>query len=354
MNILHKLAIAAISSAILVLTTAFIPINDGHNEGRFGYVTNFGDGTVSVVDLIAGEIVQTIPTGSGAAGIANVPNRNKMFVANQLEGTVTVIDTTTNFAHDIFNDSLSSPVACTLTPDHRKMWVTLATKNTSGANGPDAPGAIAIFDVCTEAFEEFISLDAPFSYPVDVQFAGGHFAYVVDMFNLNPSEGGDLAVIDTNSKTIINHISVDIGSKPTSIAPLPNGKTLYVTGSDTFRIVAVDANTGDLTPIPTEFGSQQVVRNINGKFVWCANLGGTVAKIDTSTNTVAVAIPVDGAPIGITLSPDEKTIYSLNVGNATISAIDTKSNVVLRTFSIGSATTLPIEMAILQRQPVQP
>ena len=288
-----------------------------------------------------------------------------MFVANGV-GTVTVIDVDTNIARDIYTDPGSTPSAVTLGPDNQ-VWVSLATKDVDGTNSESAPGALAVFDAHTEKRVRLIPMDKPYGFPLDIQFSNdGKLVYVVQHFENKPELGGDVAVLDRKSGEILKSISVGNGTEPTSIAPLPNGKTLYVNGSKTTRVLAIETKTDAITEILNDFGSEKLMRTRNGKFVWSSNnvtggllalirarnidaiasFQGSVTKIDVRTNTVVVSVPVDEAFIA-TMSPDERTIYSVNL-NATIAEVDTEENVVRRIYSIGTpGVTVPIQMAIV-------
>ncbi len=344
-------------ASILVLTTTFVKGDQCdvcNDRCCIGYLADFS-GNVLVIDLNAGLVLQTIPTGSGTTGIAYAPTEHKMFVANELAGTVTVIDTDTNVAHDIFNDPGSKPNGVTLAPDRRHMWVTLSSKNLSGPNGDSAFGALAKFDIHTEALLQLISLDEPYGFPLDIQFSRNRI-YVVEHFEENPTLGGDIAVLDGVTGAILNHFPVGNGTLPASIAPTPDGRTLYISGEGASRVLALDADTGASFAIPTDFGPIKLCITRNGKYVWSTNFGGSsVSKIDTDTNAVVADIAVPGSPFLGTLSPDENTFYCGNFFDATIAVIDTNVNMIQRIFSIGTpGVTLPVELAIVQRQPVQP
>ena len=59
---------------------------------RTVYVTNYGDGTVSVIDAATRAVTATIPVGSEPAGVAVDPATHTAYVANVLaDGTVSVI-----------------------------------------------------------------------------------------------------------------------------------------------------------------------------------------------------------------------------------------------------------------------
>ena len=64
-------------------------------DGKHAYVTNYVDGTVSVIDTATGAVSATIPVGAGPLGVAFTPDGKHVYVANQGDGTVSVITTAT-------------------------------------------------------------------------------------------------------------------------------------------------------------------------------------------------------------------------------------------------------------------
>lgn len=67
--------------------------------------------------------------------------------------------------------------------------------------------------------------------------------------------------------------------------------------------------------------------------------------IDTATNTVVATIPLasGSGPMGLAITPDGESVYVANNGNDTASVIDTGTNTVVKTISVGS---LPEDVAI--------
>ena len=55
------------------------------------YVTNFSDGTVSVISGGTGTVTATIPVGSGPVGVAVNPLTGAVYTANVGDDTVSVI-----------------------------------------------------------------------------------------------------------------------------------------------------------------------------------------------------------------------------------------------------------------------
>ncbi|HWU38572.1 MAG TPA: cytochrome D1 domain-containing protein, partial [Candidatus Acidoferrum sp.] len=62
-------------------------------DGRFAYVTNSGENTVSVVDTGARQVVASILVGAHPHGIRISPDGKEAYVANLKGGTISVIDT---------------------------------------------------------------------------------------------------------------------------------------------------------------------------------------------------------------------------------------------------------------------
>ena len=55
------------------------------------YVANFNDGTVSVIDGSSNVVIDTISTGRGAQWLAFNPRNSSLYVTNSIDGTVSVI-----------------------------------------------------------------------------------------------------------------------------------------------------------------------------------------------------------------------------------------------------------------------
>jgi YVTN family beta-propeller protein len=65
-------------------------------NGAFAYVTNDGDGTVSVINTATNTVVATVAVQIGPLGLAITSDGAFVYVTNQASSTVSVIDTTTN------------------------------------------------------------------------------------------------------------------------------------------------------------------------------------------------------------------------------------------------------------------
>ena len=66
---------------------------------------------------------------------------------------------------------------------------------------------------------------------------------------------------------------------------------------------------------------------------------GTVSVIDTATNTVGATVTVGTAPYGVAITPDGTSAYVTNDGSNTVSVIDTATNTVSATVTVGTLPT---------------
>lgn len=90
LRISELLAIAAFVTACVFGSTQSL----AHNA----YITNQGDGTVSVIDTATNTVTATIPVGSSSEpfGVAVTPDGSKVYVADYGGDTVSVIDAASN------------------------------------------------------------------------------------------------------------------------------------------------------------------------------------------------------------------------------------------------------------------
>jgi YVTN family beta-propeller protein len=93
--------------------------------GTRAAVANIGSGSVTLVDLAAGEKLADVATGAGAEGVAMSPDGRWVWVTNREADTVTLVD----FAARQVVASIASaafPIRAELTPDGRHLLVTNA------------------------------------------------------------------------------------------------------------------------------------------------------------------------------------------------------------------------------------
>ena len=102
----------AVLAVMVVLGPCFQPTKAGNDDafaqksgeaGPFAYLTNFDDGTVSVIDTASNTIVATVNVGSGPYGVAVSPDGAEVYVANSGSDNVSVIETANHTVTDTVN-----------------------------------------------------------------------------------------------------------------------------------------------------------------------------------------------------------------------------------------------------------
>src|SRR5216684_599022 len=65
----------------------------------------------------------------------------------------------------------------------------------------------------------------------------------------------------------------------------------------------------------------------------------SVSVIDTTSNTVVATVSVGGSPLEVAITPDGTRVYVTNANDNTLSVIDTASNTVVATVGVGAGPT---------------
>ena len=217
------------------------------------YITNHGDGTVSVIDTATDIVTATIPVGPDLFGVAVSPDGSTVYVSHDFESTVSVINTATN------------TVTATITV------------------GTD-PAGVAV---------------SP----------NGRTAYVTNDFD------NTVSVIDTATNTMT--ATIPVGAAPFGVAVSPDSRTVYVANVLANTVSEIDTTTNTVTAtIPVGPNPLGVAVNPNGRTIYVANvLDNTVSEIDTVTDTVTATIPVGNTPraFGIFIQQATPTVGTFTI-----------------------------------------
>ena len=267
----------------------------------FGYVTNFGSASVSVINTATNTSVATIPVGNGPSTIAVTPDGAHVYVVDVGDSTVSVIATATNTV-------VGSPIP---------VGPSIGPSSNVGAL---ISGGIAITP-------------------------SGSSVYVAN------SGGNTVSVIATASNTVVD--TIPVGSQPTGIAITPDGAHVYVanSGDSTVSVIATATNTVEGLPLPVGLFPLGVAITPDGTHAYIANPASSdgIDVIEIATNTVVDTILVD-VPAAVAITPDGTHAYTLsnnptidNHVNETVSVIATATNMVVSSpITIGPAVPIVV------------
>jgi len=212
-------------------------------EGRFAFVTNAGDKSVSVVDLEAKESVATIATGEYPHGLRLSPDGQELYVANVLDGSVSIIDVEAR--EEVARLPVGqAPVQVGFTPDGTRVFVSLRDENR-------------------------------------------------------------VAVIDTNRREVIERI--EVGRLPIQVHATPDGRYMLVANEGTedepdnrVSVIALDS----LAVVATHevgAGAHGVSVDDSGRFAFVTSLyDDSLSVIDLEAGTVISRYDTGQGPNGVT------------------------------------------------------
>jgi YVTN family beta-propeller protein len=218
------------------------------SDGVYIYVTNSGDGTVSVIDAKSTEVVKVLPVGSNPVGVAVTPDATKAYVANNGDDTVSVIDASSLSIVSVVQNVVS-PTGIVITPDGSYAYVT--TQQT-----------VTVIDVLKNvvvAIVDGLGFEPQGIAVTPIKDIPPYTIYVANFGDTTVS------VIDVTSNKVV--ATLDGFVSPQGVAATPDGNYIYVT------------NTG------------------NGP-------SGTVSVIATATRSVVANIPIGGSPRGVSVTAD--------------------------------------------------
>ena len=242
-------------------------------------VANSGDDSVSVVSAATHEEVGTIQVGDNPRSIAVSPTQTLAYVTNFGDGTVSVLDLTdltalTDPASDLPTiDVGHEPVGLAFRPDGQYAYVVNAGQN-----------RVSVINTDSQTVETHIRVG---SEPQEIAInAAGTRAYVTN------SGDGTVSVIDLVTNEQLTTVAV--GEEPNGVAVRPGDREVYVVNSEqddntvsiidtrTNRVVATltrEEDEGRIGLVP-----QKVTFSPNGRRAFVTNsLDDTVSIIDAAT-----------------------------------------------------------------------
>ncbi|HLZ69822.1 MAG TPA: Ig-like domain-containing protein [Dehalococcoidia bacterium] len=311
--------------ATVTLTVAANPLQGGVSQpsapasGPFAYVANGVDNTVSVIDTSTNRVVATVPVGLAPQGVAVNLAGTRVYVTNAGDNTVSVIDASANKVVATVNVG-RLPLGIAVNPAGTRVYVANFADNTVSVIDAGTNSAIATLPVGA----------APVGVVVN---PAGTRVYV------SSEIGNTVAVIDTGSNQVI--ATVPVNSFPIGVAMSPSGARLYVVTGRSNSVAVIDTSTNAVVAsLPAGQVPVAVVANPAGTRLYVTDAGSDrVSVIDIASGSILASVPVGLTPIGLAITPDGASVYVANSDNSSVSVIDTRTNTVAATVLVGSGAT---------------
>ncbi len=217
-------------------------------DGLHAFVTEFGIGTVSIIDLMTGKMVSKIPVDDFPAGLALNSNRQQLYVTHFFTGKVTVIDQQTYSVIGTVNIGGGSNISqfIYISPDNKYAYLPQTRSNVANTALLFDSTVFPVVNVIDLSKLQLsvpkrITLDTA-DRPVNIPFSlaispDGNILYIAN------AGSNDVSVIDLITNRNIAHINV--GSNPRGIANTPDGSVIFVNNvlDGTLSVIEAETNT---------------------------------------------------------------------------------------------------------------
>lgn len=273
------------------------------------FVSNQYDGTVSVIDGATHTVISTVSVGSGPAGVGVNATTNRIYVANYNDDNVSVIDGATNTVlHTVAVGSDPNGVA--VNPTTNRIYVANFTSNT-----------VSVIDGSNDTVLTAVTVgSAPYFAEVN---ADTNRIYVSNTF------GNTVSVIDGANNTVAKTITV--GSGPHGIGVNSVTNRIYVANSSSDTISVIDGATD--TVIDTIAAGDKPydidVRTATNRYYVTNENHNTLWILNGSDNTVITTLPTGTDPDGVAVNPATDFIYVANFGSDTVSVFSDRAPSIL-------------------------
>jgi len=303
-------------------------ITVGH-DSRWVYVLNNGNNTVSVVDAATNQIATTfMNSGKEPVDITVTSDGRKVFVSDAAyagneadSGSVTTIATKTSGTASV-NTNGPFPKGVGLTPDEKYLWI---------AEEGGADGVVDIMDVTTGTLSPYPIYFANYGYIADPQYVAfspnGKSAYISDNY-------GGVWVFNAARTKLEQGIAT--GTVVEGMCVSPDGNQLYALSLGAVSIInthtrKVTATVSlPVTQYVTQAGNKMALTP-DGNYLYVpieepsyeGTGPGSVVMMSTKTASL-VGDPIalgDGYHPAVAIAPDGKRGYIINQSDATVTVI---------------------------------
>lgn len=295
---------------------------------EYAYVTNHGDGTLSIIRIPENVVLGPIPVGSGPIGVAATVDGKYVYVVNNDDATVSVIQI---FDYSVLDYSVSAiplnlsgavaPRGAAITPNGKQLYV-----------ADDGSDNVFVIDTSDYAVT---SISVPGAAFWDVAITSdGSKAYVTN------SASGNVIVINTEDNSLAPESPITVGSAPTGVAITPDGSRVFVsnTGGINTSVSMIDTtDNNSVTSIDLlnlTFRPEGIDITPDGKYVYVAESNGNEVGFIIIPNTSFVSPNITSAdfnnPLDVAISSDGKYAYVVNGTTlGTISVIRVSDNTII-------------------------
>lgn len=306
-------------------------------------------------------VEKTLPLGNNTQGIATEPVVGKVFVTNFDDGTISIVDMKT-LTLDSTEQVGSNPRRIVVDAAHHRGWVVrsttpgwLITGETMGegsipeiavGNNPRTLGGNLLIGrmYVTNVDSKTVSVvDTAANKVIATLPVGGGAGSPVANARLKKvyvanSADGTVSVIDETTLTVK---TVAVGAGPQYGAVDGQHAKVYVNNVIDKTISVIDSTTdGVIKTIPSGAGTTAnfgAVSAVYPRYYLPNQVDGTLTIVDTDTDTVTKTLTVGTSPREVLPEPVGGDVYVVNQGSSSVSVINAATETVVGSFAVGGA-----------------
>src|SRR6202171_3514987 len=285
--------------------------------------TNSAGDDVHVIDPATNKVVGVIHGIEVNHGAASAPDGMHLYVSNEGESTLDVVDTKSLKVTKTIPLS-GHPNNIAISKDGRRVYVSIARR----------PGAVDVID--TASLEKVKSI--PVNGAVHNTYVTPDGKYVVS--GSIPSK--TITVIDGQTETPVWSLVMDLGIRPMAFAANPDGSTKWIfvqlSGLNGFAVVDFatqkEINRIKLPDLPPGKSTYPVGGNESHGMAVTSDQKTLIVNSRLNSSIYSYSLPdlkllgsaeVGKSPDWVTLTPDGKTAYVANAASNSVSVVDVKS-----------------------------
>jgi YVTN family beta-propeller protein len=284
-------------------------------ENSFVYVANMGDpllgnGTVAIISATTNVVSSVIPVGNSPVALVELPNATKLYVVNQGDSTIRVINTVDKTLNP---NPVSDPGGTIVSP----VWADARSDNARVYVLSAGSGNVSAIDTTTDTVIASASAGAGANFMVYDRTRNR-------LYITNPV-ASTVSVLDVSTDTL-SPVTLPITGAPVSVAALPDGTRAYVAS---YQVSAPSCPVDQ----PCTITSQVTVIDASNDTVSSVISLGTV-NVDNLTNAITGTVNDTGCNPGTTTHPVRFRLSVAAAGDSTkvhIAHCDAGSTYIIRT-----------------------
>jgi len=268
------------------------------------YVSNQADDTVSVIDGATNKVLSTVRVGHYPNGVAVNPNTNTIYVANLTGGSLSIIN-----GKKLTTSTLwlgSSPAKVAVNPFTNRVYVTLEDQS-------------GFLDVISGEERKLVASIPVRPYPLSVAIDTDSNQVIVADFLCGC---GQVSVVDGATDAVMNTIQLPGATLVGGVAMDWEHDRAYATDENRGFYV-IDSITGTVLGTVGGLDYPNEVAAIPGTTLAVEPDTGSnrAIFIDASTLTVKKRVRVGNSPTGVAVNPTTRRVYVTNRRSNTVSVI---------------------------------